>query len=55
MTTAAEDASHQQAPLPAPKGAMGTLFLIVLTDLLGFGIIIPALPFYAKAYSVSRA
>ena len=29
---------------------MPTLFLIVLVDLIGFGIIIPLLPFYAEHY-----
>lgn len=35
----------QTAP---PKGALGIVFLIVLLDLMGFGIIIPLLPFYVK-------
>src|SRR5438309_11592646 len=29
-----------------PRGALGIIFLIVLLDLMGFGIIIPLLPFY---------
>src|ERR687890_1213448 len=33
-----------------PKGAMGIIFLIVLIDLMGFGIIIPLLPFYVPDY-----
>lgn len=33
-----------------PKGALLTIFLIVFTDLLGFGIIIPLLPFYVPNY-----
>ncbi|MDB5173482.1 MAG: tetracycline resistance efflux pump [Phycisphaerales bacterium] len=32
-----------------PKGALGIIFLIVFMDLLGFGIIIPLLPFYVGA------
>ena len=32
---------------------MATLFLIVLVDLIGFGIIIPLLPFYAERYDAS--
>ncbi len=36
-----------------PRGAMVTIFLIVLADLLGFGVIIPLLPFYAKMYAAS--
>ena len=35
---------------PAPsRGALGIIFLIVLLDLMGFGIIIPLLPFYVHA------
>src|SRR5688500_131819 len=34
----------------APKGALGIIFLIVLIDLMGFGIIIPLLPFYVPGY-----
>ncbi|HEY7089593.1 MAG TPA: MFS transporter [Tepidisphaeraceae bacterium] len=36
-----------------PKGALLTIFLIVFIDLLGFGLIIPLLPFYALKYSAS--
>src|SRR5438067_48683 len=35
------------------KGAMAAIFLIVLADLLGFGVIIPLLPFYARKYAAS--
>lgn len=42
------------APPEPPKGAMMALFLIVLADLLGFGLIIPSLPFYAQAYHASN-
>ncbi|HWE95035.1 MAG TPA: MFS transporter [Tepidisphaeraceae bacterium] len=38
----------QGEPAGPPKGALGTIFLIVFMDLLGFGIIIPLLPFYVK-------
>jgi DHA1 family tetracycline resistance protein-like MFS transporter len=34
-----------------PKGALGVIFLIVVIDLMGFGIIIPLLPFYVPDYS----
>jgi DHA1 family tetracycline resistance protein-like MFS transporter len=37
----------------APKGALFIIFLIVFIDLLGFGVIIPALPFYARAFQAS--
>src|ERR671914_2403212 len=36
-----------------PKGAMGVIFLIVLIDLLGFGIIIPLLPRYVPDYQTN--
>src|SRR5437870_1287962 len=39
--------------LEPPKGAMAAIFLIVLSDLIGFGLIIPALPFYARQYAAS--
>ena len=42
-----EYASPEIEPQP-PKGALGIIFLIVLIDLMGFGIIIPLLPFYVK-------
>lgn len=34
-----------------PKGALGAIFLIVLVDLLGFGIIIPLLPRYIPNFT----
>jgi DHA1 family tetracycline resistance protein-like MFS transporter len=36
-----------------PKGALGIIFLIVFVDLLGFGLIIPLLPFYARSLHAS--
>lgn len=33
------------------KSALTTVFLVVLIDLLGFGIVLPLLPFYAKQFS----
>ena len=40
-------------PIAAPHSAHGSIFLIVLADLMGFGVIIPLLPFYAKAYNAT--
>jgi MFS transporter, DHA1 family, tetracycline resistance protein len=37
----------QDAP---PKGALSIIFLIIFTDFLGFGIIIPLLPFFVPEY-----
>src|SRR5215207_10142180 len=36
-----------------PKGALGVIFLVVLIDLLGFGIIIPLLPRYVPDYKTN--
>jgi DHA1 family tetracycline resistance protein-like MFS transporter len=41
------------APLQPPKGSLAAIFLIVLSDFLGFGLIIPALPFYVLKFGVS--
>jgi DHA1 family tetracycline resistance protein-like MFS transporter len=38
---------------PPPKGALLAIFLIVLSDLMGFGLIIPSLPFYARQFHAS--
>ncbi len=43
-----DDASSQP-----PKGALAIIFFIVFMDLLGFGIIIPLLPLFAKDYNAS--
>jgi len=48
--------SPQSSVLPsseAPKGTLGIIFLIVMMDLLGFGLIIPILPLYAQRFSAS--
>ena len=39
------------ATVQPPKGALGTIFLIVFIDLLGFGIIIPLLPRYVPDFT----
>src|SRR6185312_14150439 len=44
---------YQSPPPPPPeppKGALAVIFFIVLMDLLGFGIIIPLLPFYVPDF-----
>ncbi len=38
------------APAPAARPALFTLFAIVVIDLVGFGIVIPILPFYADSF-----
>jgi DHA1 family tetracycline resistance protein-like MFS transporter len=45
--------SSDPEPPEPPKGALFTIFLIVFIDLLGFGLIIPLLPFYARDYNAS--
>jgi DHA1 family tetracycline resistance protein-like MFS transporter len=41
-------------PPTAPKGALLAIFLIVFVDLLGFGLIIPLLPYYARTFNASN-
>src|SRR5215207_7484239 len=36
-----------------PKGALSIIFMIIFADLVGFGLIIPLLPFYARQYAAS--
>ena len=36
--------------MPSPRRTLTTLFLIVFTDLVGFGIVIPLLPLYAEHF-----
>ncbi|MBI3252117.1 MAG: MFS transporter [Candidatus Omnitrophica bacterium] len=35
------------------KAALGTVFLVVLVDLMGFGIVLPLIPFYASKFNAS--
>jgi DHA1 family tetracycline resistance protein-like MFS transporter len=52
MTDIAPDA-QPNPPQQPPKGALLTIFLIVFTDLMGFGIIIPLMPLFAEQYQAS--
>ena len=45
--------SDPAAPAPARK-PFGLLFMIVLVDMIGFGIMIPLLPFYARKFEASN-
>jgi predicted MFS family arabinose efflux permease len=38
--------------MPGIRGRFGVIFLTVLIDLIGFGIVLPILPFYARAFGV---
>ena len=54
MADLAAPEPQPEAPYHAPqKGALGTIFVIVLADMMGFGLIIPLLPFYAKNFHAS--
>jgi MFS family permease len=35
------------------KSALATVFLVVVIDLMGFGIVLPLLPFYAQEFQAS--
>ena len=49
-----EDATLPPEPLnEPPRGALRAIFLIVFADLLGFSIVIPLLPLWAKKYDIS--
>jgi MFS transporter, DHA1 family, tetracycline resistance protein len=39
---------------PPPRGARLTIFLAILLDLIGFGMILPLLPFYAEEFHAGR-
>lgn len=43
-----------EPPGQPPRGAMRTLFLIVLLSMFGFGVIIPSLPFYATRFGANE-
>jgi DHA1 family tetracycline resistance protein-like MFS transporter len=53
MTEPAAEVDDAPMTPQAPKGALGVIFLIVLADLLGFSVIIPLLPFWARKYHAS--
>jgi MFS family permease len=44
------DLPRTTEPATAPRAAMFIVFLVVFIDLLGFGIVLPLLPRYAKEY-----
>jgi MFS transporter, DHA1 family, tetracycline resistance protein len=43
------------APAAPARGALATVFLTILLDLIGFGMILPLLPFYAQRFHASPA
>lgn len=44
-----------QSPTPQSKGSLFIIFLTVFIDLLGFGIVLPLLPIYAKELDVDAS
>lgn len=44
---------QSDTPTTKTKGALLTIFLVVFIDLVGFGIVIPILPYYARQYGAS--
>jgi MFS family permease len=46
-----QSVSGEVTTLSPRKGSMITVFLVVLIDLLGFGIVLPLLPFYAQNFN----
>lgn len=54
MTDLAAPEPQPEAPYRAPPpGALRIIFIIVFADMLGFGLIIPLLPFYARTFHAS--
>jgi MFS family permease len=52
VTAMSEPLDSESPATPAPpKKALFTIFLIVFIDLLGFGLILPLLPFYARKFN----
>jgi len=53
---AESDEQANGVPIPgmSRKRAIGTLFLVVFIDLLGFGILIPVIPLYAKFFGANE-
>jgi MFS family permease len=43
---------EQPTPGTAPRGAIAALYLVVLIDLIGFGMIIPVFPFFATRIGI---
>ena len=49
-TPTTRTASRPPLPTTPPKARLGLLFFAVLVDLVGFGIVLPVLPFYAEGF-----
>lgn len=44
---------RNRTPMKNPRASLAILFSVIVLDLIGFGIVIPILPFYAEAYGAS--
>lgn len=44
-----------ESPSPARMGVLGVLFSVIVVDLIGFGIVVPILPFWADHYGANGA
>ena len=44
-----------EPPSPARMGVLGVLFSVIVVDLIGFGIVVPILPFWADHYGANGA
>ena len=40
-------------PIERPKRSLAILFSVIVVDLIGFGIVVPILPYYAKSLQTS--
>src|SRR5262245_8738844 len=51
---AAQQAADGTAAAPPSRGSLLVIFLTVFIDLLGFGMVLPLLPIYAKSFGVKE-
>ncbi|MFB6130393.1 MAG: MFS transporter [Salinigranum sp.] len=42
-----------EIPVPSPRRSLGVVIFVVFLDLLGFGVVVPVLPFYVRSFGVS--
>ncbi len=48
------DGSSERVPGTTRRRAIATLFLVVFVDLVGFGVLIPVIPLYAKSFGANE-
>ncbi len=53
LSNDADPSGRTEPGLQASRGSLTTLFIVVIVDLIGFGVVIPILPFYAESYGAS--